>query len=63
MSNREKALELLEKADIETLHQMFLFLHDERIIKSHIFGILSINTEKSIKDFIEFFSEPKQGEA
>ena len=61
--SREQAIKLSEEADIETLHQMFLFLHDEKIIKSHIFGILSINTEESIKDFIEFFSEPKQGEA
>ena len=57
---RLHALSLLEEADIETLHQMFLFLHEEKIIKYHIFGILSINTNESIKDFVEFFSEPKR---
>ena len=39
---RLHALSLLEEADIETLHQMFLFLHEEKIIKYHIFGILSM---------------------
>ena len=55
MNNRERALELLESADEETLWQMFRYLHNERFIDGHIFAILNINNDKSLKEFIEFF--------
>ena len=57
MNNRERALELLENANEETLWQMFIYLHDEKLIKAHVFSILNQANEKQLKYFIKFFSE------